>query len=74
MKKLTSGLKDAASSVSHQAQKITSKPTTTDEEFEELRKTFNEYKKAIEAVKKSAVKLQDDTKGALEMQLQNFRF
>jgi len=63
MKKFTGAIKDAGSSVSHAAQKVTSKPTTKDEEFEDNRNKFLAYKKAIEETKKCAVKLQDETKG-----------
>ncbi len=44
-------------------QKATGKPTSKDEEFEELRERFTAYKKAVENIKTEARRLQDETRG-----------
>jgi len=49
-------------SVSHAAKKVTTKTTSRDEEFEELRNKFTAFKKAVEGVKKEAVRMQEQTK------------
>ena len=59
MKKFISSTTDK---VSTSVQKATSKPTSKDEEFEELRERFNAYKKAVENIKTEARRLQEETK------------
>lgn len=64
MKKFISSTTDK---VSTSVQKATSKPTSKDEEFEELRERFNLYKKAVEAIKNDARKLQEETRSKAEI-------
>ncbi len=49
--------------MSTSVQKATGKPTSKDEEFEELRERFTAYKKAVENIKTEARRLQDETRG-----------
>jgi len=57
---MKSFLNKTTEKVSVSVQKATSKPTTRDEEFEELRERFSSFRKSVENIKSEAKKLQDE--------------
>jgi len=60
MKKFGKSIKKGATSVTSKVSNIGAKPTTKDDDFEEKRTIFNQYKKVFEEIKKEASKIQTE--------------
>jgi len=55
-------LKDEVKGAAHETHKLVAKPTTKDEEFEELRQKFDKSQKQVENMKKEVSKMVDNSK------------
>jgi len=60
--KLMGKLKDEVKGAAHETHKLVAKPTTKDEEFEELRQKFDKSQKQVENMKKEVSKMVDNSK------------
>jgi len=55
-------LKDEVKGAAHETHKLVSKPTTKDEEFEDLRQKFDKCQKQVENMKKEVSRMVDNSK------------